>query len=56
MPRGGKVLYPDACAAPGKAKSQGGSSFGKKAKLNKSGRETPRIKNEGTPKDKGVNR
>jgi len=52
----GKVTYPNPCAPPGKAKSQGGGSTGKKATLNKAGRETPMIKNEGTPKDKGVNR
>ncbi len=51
----GKVLYPDACAPPGKPKSQGGSSTGKRAKF-KGGAETPMIKNEGTPRDKGVNR
>ena len=56
MPHKGKVLYPDACAPPGNAKSQGGSSFGKKASLNKSGLATPTLKQEGTPKDKGVNR
>jgi hypothetical protein len=52
----GKILYPDACAPPGKAKADGGSSFGKKAKLNKSGLETAMTKCKGTPKDKGVNR
>lgn len=56
MPKGGKVTYPDATAAPGKARFQGGGSRGKKASLNKAGRETPTIKNEGAPKDKGVNR
>lgn len=56
MPKGGKVTYPDACAPPGKAKADGGSSFGKKARLNKGGRETPTLKQVGTPKDKGVNR
>lgn len=56
MPHKGKVLYPDATAAPGKAVFQGGSSTGKKASLNTAGRETPVIKNEGTPRDKGVNR
>jgi len=55
MPRSGKVLYPDACAAPGKPKSQGGSSTGKSAKF-KGGPETPLQKQEGTPRDKGVNR
>ena len=55
MPKG-KMLYPDACASPGNAKFQGGRSFGKKAKLNKAGLETPMIKTMGTPKDKGVNR
>ena len=54
MPKG-KYIYPDACAAPGKAKFQGGRSFGKKAKLN-GGRATPPLKTMGTPKDKGVNR
>ena len=52
----GRETYPDCTAAPGKAKSQGGSSFGKKASLNKSGLETPMSKSQGTPKDKGVNR
>ena len=52
----GKILYPDACAPPGKAKFQGGRSFGKKTKLNKSGLETPMTKSIGTPRDKGVNR
>lgn len=56
MPRSGKVLYPDATAGPGKAKFQGGGSTGKKASLNKAGRETPVIKGEGTPRDKGVNK
>jgi len=56
MPKGGKITYPDACGAPGKAKADGGSSFGKKSKLNKSGRETALPKQVGTPKDKGVNR
>lgn len=51
----GKVTYPDCCGAPGKAKSQGGSSFGKKATLNKA-KATPLIKSVGTPRDKGVNR
>jgi hypothetical protein len=51
----GKITYPDACGAPGKAKSQGGSSTGKKAALNKH-KPSPLIKNIGTPKDKGVNR
>lgn len=55
MPAKGKYIYPDACGAPGKAKSQGGSSFGKKAKLN-GGRTTPMTPCIGTPKDKGVNR
>jgi hypothetical protein len=55
MPKG-KEYYPDATASPGKAKFQGGSSKGKKATLNKAGRETPLIKSVGTPKDKGVNR
>lgn len=48
--------YPNPCAKPGKAKSQGGSSFGKKSKLNKANRETPLLKQRGTPRDKGVNR
>ena len=52
----GKIYDTDGCASPGKAKSQGGSSFGKKARLNKGGRETPTLKQVGTPKDKGVNR
>lgn len=56
MPRGGKVLYPDATAAPGKAKFQGGSSKGKKASLNNKNLETPVTSSKGTPKDKGVNR
>ncbi len=55
MPKG-KYIYPDACAAPGKAKFQGGRSFGKKAKLQNSGLETSMPKSQGTPKDKGVNR
>jgi hypothetical protein len=55
MPRG-KITYPDACADPGKAKADGGRSFGKKARLNKSGIVTPPLKQVGTPKDKGVNR
>ena len=50
----GRQLNP--CAPPGKAKSDGGSSFGKKSKLNKGGRETPMTKSTGTPRDKGVNR
>ena len=52
----GKTYMPDATCSPGKAKSQGGSSFGKKSSLNKAGRETPPLKNVGTPRDKGVNR
>ena len=52
----GKEYCPDCTAPPGNAKFQGGRSFGKKAKLNKAGRETPTLKQEGTPKDKGVNR
>ena len=48
--------YVTPCAAPGKAKSQGGSSTGKAAKLNNSGLMTPAPKNFGTPKDKGVNK
>lgn len=48
--------YLNPSAAPGKAKFQGGGSRGKKATLNKTGRETPMIKSQGTPKDKGVNR
>jgi hypothetical protein len=51
----GKVLYPDARGGKGKPKSQGGSSTGKRAKF-KGGAETPMTKNEGTPRDKGVNR
>ena len=54
MPNG-KVSYPDACAPPGKPKSDGGGSTGKRTKF-KPGAETPMIKNEGTPRDKGVNR
>jgi hypothetical protein len=56
MPHKGKILYPDTCGAPGKATSQGGSSTGKAATLNKTGRETPMTKTIGTPRDKGVNR
>lgn len=56
MPKGGKVTYPDATAKPGKAKSDGGSSFGKKSKLNSGNLATPGLKNVGTPRDKGVNR
>ena len=52
----GKVYDTDCTAPPGKAKFQGGRSTGKKSSLNKSGRETPCLKQEGTPKDKGVNR
>ena len=52
----GKIYDTDGCAGPGKAKADGGRSFGKKATLNKSGRETPLPKQIGTPKDKGVNR
>lgn len=55
MPKG-KVYMPDATAAPGKAKFQGGGSTGKKASLNNSGLATPTLKQMGTPKDKGVNR
>ena len=55
MPKG-REHYPDATAPPGNAKFQGGGSRGKKASLNKAGRETPLQKQEGTPKDKGVNR
>ena len=51
----GRVSYPDATAPPGKPKSQGGSSTGKRTKF-KPGAATPMIKNEGTPRDKGVNR
>ena len=54
MPKG-KNLYPDACAAPGKPKFQGGKSTGKRTKF-KSHKPTPLIKNQGTPRDKGVNR
>ena len=56
MPRKAQVTYPDATAPPGNAKFQGGGSTGKKASLNKAGRETPLQKQEGTPRDKGVNR
>jgi hypothetical protein len=56
MPAKGKFIYPDACGAPGKAKSQGGSSFGKKASLNKANLETPVVTSKGKPADKGVNR
>ena len=52
----GKMLNPDACAGPGKAKRQGGISGGKKATLNNSHLETSMPKCKGTPKDKGVNR
>jgi hypothetical protein len=55
MPKG-KTYDTDCGASPGKAKFQGGRSFGKSAKLNKSGRETALPKQVGTPKDKGVNR
>lgn len=51
----GKYIDPDCRAAPGKAKFQGGRSFGKKARLVKGG-ETPLEKSKGTPADKGVNR
>ena len=53
--KNGKVLYPDPCGAPGKPKFQGGGSTGKSAKF-KGGAATPMTKNEGTPRDKGVNR
>lgn len=56
MAKHGKVCYPDCTAPPGKAKFQGGRSYGKKSSLNKAGRETPMTKSVGTPKDKGVNR
>jgi hypothetical protein len=56
MPGHGKIYDTDGCAGPGKAKADGGRSFGKKSKLNKSGRETPLPKQVGTPRDKGVNR
>ena len=52
----GKTYDPNCGAAPGKAKFQGGRSFGKKSKLNKAGRETAMTKCIGTPRDKGVNR
>lgn len=52
----GKIYDTNGSCSPGKAKSDGGSSFGKKSSLNKSGRETPTLKQVGTPKDKGVNR
>lgn len=55
MPKGGKITYPDACGAPGKPKSQGGSSTGKRSKF-KAPKPANLIKNEGTPRDKGVNR
>ena len=55
MPRA-KITYPDSTAAPGKAKSQGGGSTGKKGSLNKAGRVTRMTKSIGTPRDKGVNR
>ena len=51
----GKTYDPNCNAPPGKAKFQGGRSFGKKSKLNKH-KPAELIKNEGTPKDKGVNR
>ena len=52
----GKVYDTTGTCKPGKAKFQGGRSYGKKATLNKAGRETPMTKCIGTPKDKGVNR
>lgn len=52
----GREHYPDPTRGPGNAKFQGGGSTGKKATLNKAGRETPMTKSVGTPKDKGVNR
>lgn len=55
MPDEGKMSYPDARGAPGKPKADGGGSRGKRAKF-KGGAETPPLKNEGTPRDKGVNR
>jgi hypothetical protein len=42
-------------APPGKAKTDGGGSHGKEAKLGKSC-QTPMESSKGTPKDKGVNR
>jgi len=54
MPRG-KITYPDACGPKGKPKADGGGSRGKRSKF-KGGAETPMHKNEGTPRDKGVNR
>ena len=54
MPKG-KTSYPDARGAPGKPKFQGGGSTGKSSKF-KGGAATPMTKNEGKPRDKGVNR
>ena len=55
MPQQGKILYPDACAPQGKPKFDGGGSRGKSAKF-KGGAATALPKQEGTPRDKGVNR
>lgn len=51
----GKETYPDARGPKGSPKSDGGGSTGKRSKF-KGGAETPMTKNEGTPRDKGVNR
>ena len=55
MSRNGKVTYPDCTGPTGKPVFQGGKSTGKKAVF-KPGAATPMTKNEGTPRDKGVNR
>ena len=55
MPSEGKILYPDARAAPGKPKFQGGGSRGKSAKF-KGGAATSMIEAKGKIRDKGVNR
>lgn len=55
MPNEGKILYPDARGGKGKPKFQGGGSTGKRSVF-KGGAATPLQKQEGTPRDKGVNR
>lgn len=55
MPHKGTYSYPNATADPGKPKFQGGGSTGKQTKF-KSHKPAVLIKNEGTPRDKGVNR
>ena len=54
MPNG-KILYPDACGAPGKPKADGGGSTGREAKF-KAHKPAVLINTTGKPADKGVNR